>query len=138
MIQRFFLEEREIEQDVLATIALLDDVPLITIDKLAEAWPHEYQSTRTPPAQVQHEVLQAPCLADLSVEPAVNYALEVGQIETLESLFDIPGKAALIKGALQKQILLPDDATTLVAKILSQDVLKSRELDLSHWPLTSE
>lgn len=111
---------------------------MITIDKLAEAWPHEYRSTRTPPAQVQHEVLQVPCLADLSVEPAVNYALDVGQIETLESLFDIPGKAALIKGALQKQISLPDDATTLVAKILSQNVLKSKELDLSHWPLTSE
>ncbi|EDR04956.1 uncharacterized protein LACBIDRAFT_330180 [Laccaria bicolor S238N-H82] len=133
-------EEREIEQDVLATIASLDDAPLITIDKLAEAWPYEYRSTRTPPEQVQHEVLQleAPSLADLSVEPAVNHALEVGQIETLEVLFNIPGKAALIKDALQKQISLPDHATTLVAKIISQEVQKSKELDLSHWALTSE
>lgn len=134
-----FLEESElIEQDVLATIASLDNTPLITIDKLAEAWPREYQSARTPPAQVQHEVLQAPCLADLSVEPAVNHALEVGQIETLEILFDIPGKAALIKDALQNRSSLPDHATALVAKIISQEVQNSKELDLSHWALTAE
>jgi hypothetical protein len=136
LIRRFVSGGRE--QDILATITSLDDAPLITIDKLADAWPHEYRSAKTPPTQVQHAVLQAPCLADLSVEPAVNHALEVGHIETLELLFDIPGKAALIKDALQKRVSLPDPATTLVAKFISQEVQKSKELDLSHWALTSE
>jgi len=48
LIQRFLSEQRELmERDILATIASLDDAPLITIDKLAEAWPCEYRSTST-------------------------------------------------------------------------------------------
>lgn len=53
-------------------------------------------------------------------------------------MLDIPGKAALIKDALQKRNSLPDHAITLITKIISQEVQKSKGLDLSHWALTSE
>ena len=127
------------ENDVLATIAALDDAPLITIDKLAEAWPNEYQSKSTPRTQVQHgAVPPVACLADLSVEPAVNHALEVGQIDALGLLLDMPGKAALMKNALQKRISLPDSAIELVATLILLDSPTPKELDLSQWALTSE
>jgi hypothetical protein len=127
------------EKDVLATIAALDDTPLVTIDKLAEAWPDEYRSTSIPRTLVQHEVVSPmPSLADLSVEPAVNHALEVGEIKALELLLDLPGKAALIKNALQKRISLPDDAIEFVGTLISLDSPSPKELDLSQWALTSE
>ena len=140
LTQWYFLDESDLrEKDVLATIAALDDAPLITIDKLAEAWPNEYQSKSTPRTQVQHgAVPPVACLADLSVEPAVNHALEVGEIEALGLLLDMPGKAALMKNALQKRMSLPDSAIELVATLILLDNPSPKELDLSQWALTSE
>ncbi|KAJ7742508.1 hypothetical protein DFH07DRAFT_836669 [Mycena maculata] len=112
------------EQDVQEKIDSLRHERLMTLDVLAEAWPHEYKKPATTPSAVEDTAPAStafPNLADLSLKPAVEHAIQVGEIEELERLVWHPGKAKRIKSILQAQNPFPDSALPLLAKVVQHE-----------------
>jgi len=136
--------DRKVEADVQATILLLQDYKLVTLQMLAEAWPSEYEKSLrvaqpvadTIPAYVALPAL--PSLADMTVVPAVINALHIGDTCEIEAMLWMPGKTDLVKTALRTQAPLLDTGIALLTKIIAQEVEEDRVLDLSGLVLSSK
>ncbi|KAF4574859.1 hypothetical protein EYR36_006210 [Pleurotus pulmonarius] len=140
----------ELKAHIETIIASLDDVGLVTTEMLAEAWPGEYAShnkasetsdevvapLEQPPVSEDNDL---PPLADLVVGPAVRQSIAQGNFDGLEQLVWIPGKAKLIKAALQEINPFPDTAIPLLRRVCEVELQTSKnELDLSGLPLSSD
>ncbi|KAJ7507695.1 hypothetical protein B0H11DRAFT_1848900 [Mycena galericulata] len=128
------------EDDVQAKIDSLRDERLMTLDVLAEAWPDEYELPKTTTTSVVEDTGLSnafPSLADLSLEPALKHAIEIGDTEELEELVWLPGKAGSIKSILQGQNPLPDSALPLLGKVVQHEAGPDKTgLDFSGFPLS--
>ncbi|GLB42883.1 hypothetical protein LshimejAT787_1203320 [Lyophyllum shimeji] len=145
---------RLVEDSVQQTIAALDGVKLVELEMLAEAWPQEYRNSlaaqkdeatkavddsEVPPVPppVTADPAAIPSLADLSVRPAVEHALELGETEDIEQLIWLPGKAEAIIEALKPRDPFPDSGLDLLSKTLSKTI-RDDVLDLSDTFLSTE
>ncbi|KAF8966050.1 hypothetical protein BDZ97DRAFT_715631 [Flammula alnicola] len=95
-----------IELDVLSTIHAFASIPMISQQKIAEAWPEEYGRPKyragkyllQPTEEVSHPEATTlstglPSLVDLTFGPAVEVAIRNNDRETLEFLFSLPGRS---------------------------------------------
>ncbi|KAG9219118.1 hypothetical protein CCMSSC00406_0001528 [Pleurotus cornucopiae] len=122
--------DSELEKDIAALIASLDDVKLITTEMLAEAWPREY--ARAGGGSKTDEV------ADPSDQPALADD-NIGNFDELEKLVWIPEKAKLIKAALREIDPFPDAAIPLLRRVYEvESQTNKNELDLTGLPLSSD
>ncbi|KAL4255764.1 hypothetical protein AB1N83_011361 [Pleurotus pulmonarius] len=139
--------DSELEKDIAALIASLDDVKLVTTGMLAEVWPREYARSETSdevaapsdqPALAEDNII--PQLADLVVGPAVKQSIAQGNFDELEKLVWMPEKAKLIKAALREIDPLPDAAIPLLHRVCEVEFQtnKNNELDLTGLPLSSD
>ncbi|KAJ7047474.1 hypothetical protein C8F04DRAFT_9306 [Mycena alexandri] len=130
---------KETEEAVLKTIDALSGERLMTLDMLAEAWPHEYSAVPNPTKDVaaSDAFIAVPSLADLSLKPAVEHAIKVGETQELEGLVWMPGKADHIKSVLRSQAPFPDSGVSLLAKVLEHEAgSSSNTIDLSGLALS--
>lgn len=135
--------KRLVEEDVQATIALLDDYKLLDLQMLAEAWPAEYekqhrqsQQNKAPSESALPDVLLS--LADMAITPAVVHAVKSDDTVDIEGMVWMPGKADTIKTALRAQTPFPNSALTLLKKIIAHDLEEGHSLDLSGFTLSTE
>ncbi|KAJ6599201.1 hypothetical protein DFH09DRAFT_28564 [Mycena vulgaris] len=129
---------KETEEDVQQKIESLRDERIMTLDVLAEAWPTEYKSSTSTsaedPAPSSNPI---PSLADLALKPAVEHGIKTDGTEELEGLVWLPGKAKLIKSALQGQDPFPDSGMALLVKVIQHEVGSDKTaLDLSGLSLS--
>lgn len=123
---------------------------LTDLGMLAEAWPTEYTSAYkasiagkkvsamfNPP---QNSSRSIPSLADLTVKSAAEHALNSGDVDGIEQLIWLPGKAGLIKDTLRSQDPFPDSAIGLLSKVISHELKSNTVIDheLSSFSLTSD
>ena len=136
--------ECSMEETVLRNIAAFDGVPLLSLEKLADAWPQEYQASYEKFQKIgsnsSEEVASAviPSLAELSLKPAVEQAVLINKTTKIEELLWMPGKPKLIKGILQNQNPFPESGMALLTKIIGFEVEADITIDLSHFALSSE
>ncbi|KAF8974188.1 hypothetical protein BDZ97DRAFT_1772299 [Flammula alnicola] len=115
------------EQIVMSILPAFDSIPLISIHKLAEAWP------RFAPEETVIEVInesELPSLTDLALPPALELALrngDNGDNEKFEQLLFLPDKARKIRDILRAQSPMPD-----------AEVKHDKFIDLSGFHLTGE
>ncbi|KAK7440622.1 hypothetical protein VKT23_016970 [Stygiomarasmius scandens] len=130
-------------------IEVLDGVRNLSARELAEVWPDEYLAFINPgptsenvDAKTQNQATQGqtiPSLADLAIAPALDHALATDDIEQLEEMIWMPGKADLMKKVLVTKSPLPDNAMSLLVKILTHELGSTSRfiLDLSVFPSLS-
>ncbi|KAF9498471.1 hypothetical protein BDN71DRAFT_1412454 [Pleurotus eryngii] len=141
--------DSELEKDIAALIASLDDVKLVTTEMLAEAWPRDYARAgggaktdevadpSDQPTLAEDNIV--PQLADLVVGPAVKQSIAQGNFDELEKLVWIPEKATLIKAALREFDPFPNAAIPLLLRVCEVESQTSKsELDLTGLPLSSD
>ncbi|THU76843.1 hypothetical protein K435DRAFT_974256 [Dendrothele bispora CBS 962.96] len=137
-------EERSIAACADKFVSNFEGVRVLTSDVLVEAWPDEYKSGNPRPeidttmsAEPQSQTV--PSLVDLALSPAVDHALASDDIEQLEYLLMIPGKADLVKKFLMTKNPLPDSGTALLTDIITQEFESTSRvvLDLSEYPYLS-
>ncbi|THU99698.1 hypothetical protein K435DRAFT_486271 [Dendrothele bispora CBS 962.96] len=114
---------------------------VLTSDALAEAWPDEYDIDNLSPEPHTTESTElqnqgVPSLADLTLSPAVDNAMARNDIEQLEYLLMIPGKAELVKKYLMTKNPLPDSGTALLTNIITHEFESTSRvvLNLSEYP----
>ncbi|KAF4574873.1 hypothetical protein EYR36_006224 [Pleurotus pulmonarius] len=148
-------EDIEVEKDIAAVVATLDDVRLVTMEMLAEVWPAEYPPNDSD-SDVSDEVSDdadpsdavpdestvevdnvIPQLADLVIGPAVKQSIAQGNFDGLEPFVWVPEKARAIKSALRDINPFPDAAIPLLRRIYEAQTNKN-ELDLTGLPLSSD
>ncbi|KDQ29233.1 hypothetical protein PLEOSDRAFT_167247 [Pleurotus ostreatus PC15] len=150
-------EDVELEKDIAAVVATLDDVRLVTTEMLAEVWPAEYPPDDSDseasdeacdeadppdepavpdelPVQVDNII---PQLADLVMGPAVEQSIAQGNFDGLEPFVWVPEKAKVIKAALRGIDPFPDVAISLLRRVYEAQSNKN-ELDLTGLPLPSD
>ncbi|KAJ7781350.1 hypothetical protein B0H16DRAFT_617226 [Mycena metata] len=130
---------KETEEDVQKRIDALSGERLMTLDMLAEAWPHEYSAAPNPTKDTaaSNSSTAVPSLADLTLRPAVEHAIKVGETEELEGLVWMPGKADHMKSVLRSQVSFPDSGLSLLAKVLEHEAgSTSNTIDLSGLALS--
>ncbi|VDB96757.1 unnamed protein product [Peniophora sp. CBMAI 1063] len=148
------------EHMVLQAISPLQDVPLMSIDSLVEAWPEDYyrarrkmlaagtyvsgdpgspdnpipavftsyiSSRRSPPA--------IPSLADISLRQAILYAVNEGDVESIQDSTSQPGQREIIFSTLRDISPLPQAGAELLAFAIGRDhpvdVLNLSGIDLT-------
>ncbi|KAF8971382.1 hypothetical protein BDZ97DRAFT_1913870 [Flammula alnicola] len=129
------------EQTVVSTFRGFDSIPLVSIHKLAEAWPREYKAPRdsAPGETVVEAADELPSLADLTLGPALELALrndDNAGTEQLERLLFLPDKARKIMDTLRNQSPMPDAGVSLLAKLLNAEVKDNKVINLSGFHLT--
>ncbi|KAG5642855.1 hypothetical protein DXG03_002032 [Asterophora parasitica] len=133
-------DKREHEEDLRALIAKFDGRRLMTLDMLAEAWPREYNAegqtaphidSGAPPVKPH-----IPSLVDLSLRPAVERALSLGETEDIEQLVWMPGKAQAIVDILKALTPFSNSGVSLLSKALRQ--ISENVVDLSNMSLSQE
>lgn len=143
--------EAEFHAVIVCLIRRLRKTRLINLSMLVEAWPTEYTAayeefiaekteftTPAPPAIDDSTHWQViPSLADLTVKPAVEHALNLGDVDDIKQLIWLPGKAKLIKDTLRSQKPLPESAIGLLGEVISHDLKSNSVIDLSSFHLTS-
>lgn len=135
--QRLYAQRSE--EDVKEKIDALRNEPVMSLYVLAEAWPAEYKSSDAFPAEDLAPASTPnvfPSLADLSLKPAVEYAIQTDDTTELEELIWMPGKANLIKSALRDQDPFPDSGLSLLTRIVQHDVGSAKTADLSGFLLS--
>ncbi|KAJ7638714.1 hypothetical protein FB45DRAFT_1023481 [Roridomyces roridus] len=117
-----------IEEDVQKTIDSLREERLMTLDVLAEAWPEEYERpAQTAPSAADDCIPVAtpsnpfPRLAELSLGPAVEHAIQKADTDELEGLVWHPGKAASIRSILQGHSPFPDSGLSLLGQVIQHE-----------------
>ncbi|KAJ7179891.1 hypothetical protein C8R43DRAFT_379092 [Mycena crocata] len=135
-------DSKAVEDDIQKTIDALADVPLMTPDVLAEAWPSEYECSQPMSTQdITPETSPAPTafpsLVDLSIKPAVEYGIQTGETGQLEDLVWLPDKARLIKNILRDQVPFPDFGLSLLMKVIRHEAgSETKKLDLRGFSLS--
>ncbi|KAG6919679.1 hypothetical protein DXG01_002622 [Tephrocybe rancida] len=132
------------EETILSTIAALDGESILTLQMLKEAWPQEYpsqpgdeaptsvhnsSSTATPSSGISS-------LSDLALKPSIDHALETSNIQDIERLVWLPGRAEAIMSILKARNPFPDSAVPLLAQALNHLEL-NRNVDLSNFALST-
>lgn len=131
---------RRREDSVLKTIAALDGERVIDLGMLAEAWP-EYQKNWKK-AQRKHptastslaaspvEYVLIPSLTELTLKPALDHALEIGDTHQLDELVWMPDKGNALRAALldRDDKPFPDTGVSLLIKILGELNLDTLDL----------
>lgn len=151
-------EDMEVEKDIAAVVATLDDVRLVTMEMLAEVWPAEYPPSYDSDSNVFDEVSDdadplddaaaldestvevdnvIPQLADLVMGLAVKQSIAQGNFDALEPFVWAPERAKAIKSALRDINPFPDAAIPLLRRIYETQTNKN-ELDLTGLPLSSD
>ncbi|KAJ8519780.1 hypothetical protein ONZ45_g3297 [Pleurotus djamor] len=132
--------------DVQMVIGALDNIPLITLEVLAEVWPHEYMKS-TSAASLGTEVLTkiraanpslggVPQLSEITIDLAVRQSIDEEDFSAIEQLIWMPGRADQILSALSQQDKFSEGALSLVAKVLDVDPNRDT-VNLSGWKLAS-
>ena len=134
----------------MATIAKLQDVKLIDLGMLAEAWPAEYgnedvrythvetEQLQVADAKVESDTSNLPSLVDITIAPAILHAIQRGETADIEAMIWMPGKASAVKEILRQQSPFPDTGMTLLAKVIEKEMeVDNTQLDLSKIPLSS-
>ncbi|KAL6306820.1 hypothetical protein BKA93DRAFT_140786 [Sparassis latifolia] len=114
-------KDRLLEEDILAKIALLDGENMVTLEMLAEAWPDEFGNDlkKKKSALFTENDAIIPSLATMSLAPAVDHAIKLGDTSGLETMLWLPGKIATdMKALLQEKSPFPDAAVSLLVKIV--------------------
>lgn len=117
----------------------LDGVRGLSLQALAESWPHEYRP------KVANETTEAvddpqvsgviPSLASLAIEAAISSDNSMG----LENLVWMPDKAVLVAKHLRTAPSIPDSAMNVLVKLSEHEMREnSLRLDLSAYALTPE
>ncbi|KAJ7499023.1 hypothetical protein FB451DRAFT_1016034 [Mycena latifolia] len=127
---------KETEEDVQKKIDSLRDERIMTLDVLAEAWPTEYKPSAPTSTSAAEDHTPAsnplPSLVDLSLKPAIEHGIQIGDTEELEGLVWLPGKVNLIKSILRGQDPFPDSGLSLLAKVVQHEAGPDKTaLDLS-------
>ena len=122
--------------------------PLVTLEVLADAWPQEYRRTLElnskksgsddGSAGEEPANVDIPSLAELTLKPAVEQALQSDQTSLIDQILWMPQKAEPIKAILREQNPFPDAGVALLTKIVHSEVEASKTFDLSHFFLASE
>lgn len=136
--------KRPVEEDVQATIALLDGYKLADLQMLAQAWPAEYekrhrqaQQDKAPPSASESPAV-IPSLEDKTITLAVAHAVKIDDTVDIEGMVWMPGKMDILKTALQAQTPFPDSGLTLLKKIIAHELEEGCSLDLSDFALSTE
>ena len=140
------IERRKVlaaENDVQDVIAKLQDVKLIDLEMLAEAWPAEYD----PDGKLKGtaNIVTGPVTDDVCspfnprVSPAyLASAIERGATRDFEARVWMPGGASAIKAALRLLSPFPDAGMELLMKVMEKEVSgPDAELDLTGLSLSS-
>ncbi|KAJ8514832.1 hypothetical protein ONZ45_g7663 [Pleurotus djamor] len=148
-VRRHFggLLSRDEANDAQMVISALDNIPLITLEVLAEVWPHEYMKS-TSAAPLGTEVLTeihasnpslrgVPQLSEITIDLAIRQSIDDEDFSAIEKLIWMPGRADQILSALSQQDKFSDGALSLVAKVLDVDPDRDT-VNLSGWKLASE
>jgi hypothetical protein len=139
-------DEQRQKQSVLAILRPFESVPMITIDMLVEAWPGEYSRDEPNPSGLSLEPKEPsatsvhilPSLVDLTFVPALNHALQTGETDQLDPLMWLPENLSKIKETLRAHNPLSPIGLALLSKIISDEVKKTKSIDLSYFCLTRE
>lgn len=133
---------RLIEKDVLATVALLKDYKIVSLQMLAEAWPSEYEKAfrkyEKDGVAADASASALPSLLDMSILPAITHALKSNDTTNIEALVWMPGKVDTLKPALSMRKPFPDGGMTLLKKIIAAEVEKGGAIDLSGFELSTK
>lgn len=140
-----------LEKDVQENIALLDDVPLVTADMLAQAWPKEYAPPRAKAGdqRSKDDNSEKPThIADLvetSIVPAIKAVIFDGEDSTaLEQILEQRERIPVVKAMFSNLFMengVPAEGIPLLAKILAANTKLDSEatsLDLSHLQLSAD
>ncbi|KAJ7597531.1 hypothetical protein C8J56DRAFT_920300 [Mycena floridula] len=133
---------RLLEEDVLETVKVLKDIPLIPLKSLAEAWPSEYAAEYEASSDAadnsfpESEKTTIPSLSDLAMQPALEQSLADGDTGDIEQLIWLPGKSFLIQEALRAKVPFPESAFGLLAQVIAHELSSAKVIDLSSSSLT--
>ncbi|KAI0722013.1 hypothetical protein C8T65DRAFT_629987 [Cerioporus squamosus] len=127
-------------------IRALDDVPILPVSWLREAWPYEgirsppqsYAPLHAPPelSTVSDVSLGAvPNLSDMSLDIAVKQSIDDGDTTQVEKLLWLPGKAARAKAILRALEPFPDSAVHLLS-ITLQELKETSRVDLTGFRMS--
>ncbi|TFK17513.1 hypothetical protein FA15DRAFT_698416 [Coprinopsis marcescibilis] len=128
----------EDDEDWVEAFRLLDRIPIISLDVLAETFPMDFNpliSSGEPvsdPDKPNHTV-ELPTLATLALNQAVHHAVENDQLGLLEHVFDVPGKLQSVLLQLKKSPKFPSNAAAFFSKAFRTLPINSKELDLSGY-----
>ncbi|KIY67805.1 hypothetical protein CYLTODRAFT_375353 [Cylindrobasidium torrendii FP15055 ss-10] len=129
-------QDLKVDEDVVRTIARLDGTPVLSINALAEAWPHEYKAEEEPVDSNGNEdpvAATIPSLSSLTIDAAISSE----QMAGLEDLAWMPDKAALITARLRSAVEIPDSAISVLAEAVKSEVQAGNvRVDLSAYALT--
>ncbi|KAH6915124.1 hypothetical protein BKA70DRAFT_1258059 [Coprinopsis sp. MPI-PUGE-AT-0042] len=124
-------------------IAAVSEMPLISLAALAEAWPKEY---KIPAPAAEEEVSVAdedtnslvPSLADLSLNRALQHAMEDDTLELLEHITILPNKVPSILEHLKTAKAFSSRAIPLLSKLFKDLPNFAEDADLSGYNFTGE
>jgi hypothetical protein len=126
------------EEDVLSTFQALDGERLVNPEALKEAWEEEYRGCIAPWLSKAKATSQPSAstpivqpLADLTVKPAVDHALKMGDASGVLQIMWLPGKKRLVKEALCSADAIPDGGIPLLVELLKEECSPSGLVDLS-------
>ena len=131
----------ELEQSVLNTLRPFESVRMITIDMLAEAWPKNYSNKLNSAGlsiELKDTVHMPPSLVDMTFVPALNSALQTGEIDCLDPFMWLPGNLSKIKETLRAHNPLSEIDLALLSKAITVEVTQTKSIDLSRFSLTGE
>jgi hypothetical protein len=118
----------------------------VTLEMLAEAWPHEYEKIlkkksleQLPaPAPAEPKPVTIPSLANLMLGPSVESALETGDTAELEDMLWMPSKTSQIQSTLRSITAFPDSGIPLLIKIIAEQMKSNTDaatVDVSGYAL---
>ena len=131
----------ELEQSVLNTLRPYEFVRMITIDMLIEAWPEEYSNKPNSAGltiEPKDTIHMPPSLVDMTFVPALNYALQTGETDSLDPFMWLPGNLLKIKETLRAHNPLTAIDMALLSKAIAVEVKQTKSVNLSHFSLTGE
>ncbi|KAG6907305.1 hypothetical protein DXG01_009469 [Tephrocybe rancida] len=118
------------EESILSTIASLDNYSSQRDDHV-RASGHDSSSTNTETPSPGID-----SLLHLALKPSIDRALEIGNIQGIEQLVWLPGKAKAIMSILKAHNLFPDSTVPLLAQVINHREL-SRNVNLSNFVLST-
>ncbi|EMD41070.1 hypothetical protein CERSUDRAFT_121640 [Gelatoporia subvermispora B] len=132
-----------LDQFAQKAIAALEGEKMITLEMLAEAWPHEYtevlraanKSKGQLPKTSEEPQLKVPPLVEVALEQALAHAMQCGDTYSLEESLWLPGRADSLLQLLRKQSPFPDSAMSLLLKVI-HEIRRTKSLDLSESNLS--
>ncbi|KIK63966.1 hypothetical protein GYMLUDRAFT_40180 [Collybiopsis luxurians FD-317 M1] len=145
-------EDSADDATMLELVAKFDSLPFLTEEKLAEAWPDEFGSSKSPegrrpaarksvpkplPDNPPSSGTIVPPLTDLVIEAAVARNLEYGTAEEMEHL--VPSRTVEIKQVLRTHNPFPDNGLALLVSVLGEELKHtSGTLDLTGFSLSPD